>query len=137
MIRVLIAEDQSMVGGALAALLGIEPDITIIGVAKDGREALELTVRDQPDVLLTDIEMPHMTGLEVAAAINERKRDHPDDVCACGLSAEGAGCACVGVSAEGLAVGSIGECDTDGEVRWKSGGSGTGARGVDGAGSAE
>ena len=73
MIRVLIAEDQSMVGGALAALLGIESDITIIGVAKDGREALELTVRDQPDVLLTDIEMPHMTGLEVAAAINERK----------------------------------------------------------------
>jgi two-component system response regulator DesR len=69
MIRVIIAEDQSMVAGALAALLGIEPDIEVIATAGNGREALEATRRFRPDVLLTDIEMPEMTGLELAAAV--------------------------------------------------------------------
>src|SRR5690606_28900975 len=62
MIRVLIAEDQSMVLGALAALLEIENDIQVVGQARDGREALELVERERPDVLLTDIEMPELTG---------------------------------------------------------------------------
>lgn len=69
MIRVLIAEDQAMVAGALSALLGIEPDIEVIGTAGNGREALEASRQLQPDVLLTDIEMPEMTGLELAAAV--------------------------------------------------------------------
>jgi two-component system response regulator DesR len=69
MIRVLIAEDQAMVAGALSALLGIEPDIEVIGTAGNGREALEASRKLQPDVLLTDIEMPEMTGLELAAAV--------------------------------------------------------------------
>lgn len=73
MIRVVIAEDQSMVLGALAALLGIERDIEVVGVAANGREALTLVDREIPDVLLTDIEMPEFTGLEVAAEIERRR----------------------------------------------------------------
>lgn len=69
MIRVVVAEDQGMVLGALAALLETESDLAVVALAHDGREALAL-VRDQrPDVLLTDIEMPHLTGLEVAAEV--------------------------------------------------------------------
>ena len=72
MIRVLIAEDQSMVLGALAALLEIESDIQVVARAANGREALELVVQHRPDVLLTDIEMPELTGLEVAGEIERR-----------------------------------------------------------------
>src|SRR5688572_3777504 len=73
MIRVIIAEDQSMVRGALAALLELESDIEIVGQAGNGREALDLTLRLKPDVLLTDIEMPELTGLDLAAEIGDRK----------------------------------------------------------------
>jgi two-component system, NarL family, response regulator DesR len=71
-IRVLVAEDQSMVLGALAALLEIERDIEVIGRARAGTEAIDLVVAQRPDVLLTDIEMPHLSGLEVAAEIARR-----------------------------------------------------------------
>jgi two-component system response regulator DesR len=69
MIRVVVAEDQAMVLGALAALLEIESDIEVVARAGDGEEALAVTRRTKPDVLLTDIEMPKMTGLELAAAV--------------------------------------------------------------------
>ena len=72
MIRVLLAEDQSMVLGALAALLEIEGDIEVIGRAENGRTALELVEEHRPDVVLTDIEMPEMTGLELAGEIARR-----------------------------------------------------------------
>ena len=68
-IRVLIAEDQGLVLGALAALLDLEPDLCVVAQARDGREALDLVDEHQPDVLLTDIEMPHVTGLELAQAV--------------------------------------------------------------------
>jgi two-component system response regulator DesR len=73
MIRVVIAEDQAMVRGALAALLSTEGDIEIAGQAQDGRKALELVIAAPPDVLLTDIEMPELTGLELAAEIKKRR----------------------------------------------------------------
>ena len=73
-IRVLIAEDQGMVLGALAALLEIEPDIEVVARAHDGREALALAARTDPDVVLTDIEMPHMTGLELAAELHRTRK---------------------------------------------------------------
>jgi two-component system, NarL family, response regulator DesR len=73
-IRVVIAEDQAMVAGALAALLGIEHDLDVVGTARNGREALELVRSLTPDVLLTDIEMPEMTGLELAAAVRDEPR---------------------------------------------------------------
>jgi two-component system response regulator DesR len=69
LIRVVVAEDQAMVLGALAALLELERDIDVVGRARDGEEALALCRDLKPDVLLTDIEMPRMTGLELAAAL--------------------------------------------------------------------
>ena len=72
-IRVVIAEDQAMVRGALAALLATEADIDVAGEARDGREALEMVTAARPDVLLTDIEMPELTGLELAAEIQRRR----------------------------------------------------------------
>jgi len=68
-IKVVLAEDQAMVLGALAALLELEPDIEVIARAANGRDALRAVEKLAPDVLVTDIEMPEMTGLEVAAAL--------------------------------------------------------------------
>lgn len=75
MIRVVIAEDQSMVRGALTALLGMEPDIEIVGEARTGKEAIGALIAHSPDILVTDIEMPEMTGLELAAVV---QRNHPN-----------------------------------------------------------
>ena len=75
MIRVLIAEDQSMVAGAIAALLGLENDIEIVAKCNDGDSALAGIEREQPDLLLADIEMPGLSGLELAAAVQERYPD--------------------------------------------------------------
>lgn len=68
-IRVVIAEDQAMVLGALAALLDIEDDIAVVGQARDGKRALGAVAEQRPDVLITDIEMPEMSGLEAAAEL--------------------------------------------------------------------
>ncbi len=73
MIRILLAEDQTLVLGAMAALLRLEPDFEVVGAATNGREALDLCERLQPDIVLTDIEMPLMTGLELAAELKERR----------------------------------------------------------------
>ena len=73
MIRILIAEDQRLVLGALSALLRLEPDFEVVGSAADGREALALGEQLVPDIVLTDIEMPHMTGIELAQALAQRK----------------------------------------------------------------
>ena len=71
MIRILLAEDQAMVRGALSALLKLEPDIDVIGAAADCEEAWERVQRERPDVVVTDIEMPRLTGLELAQRIRE------------------------------------------------------------------
>jgi two-component system response regulator DesR len=73
MIRVVIAEDQAMVLGALAALLEIEGDFEVVGRAQDGEEALAICRDTRPDVLLTDIEMPRRTKLELASALKQKK----------------------------------------------------------------
>lgn len=73
-IRVVLAEDQAMVLGALAALLELEQDIEVAATAKGGEQALAALAELDPDVLLTDIEMPGMTGLELAATA---RREHP------------------------------------------------------------
>ncbi|MGI4720604.1 MAG: response regulator transcription factor [Janthinobacterium lividum] len=69
MIRILLAEDQNLVLGAMAALLRLEPDFEVVGGAANGREALALCGQLAPDIVLTDIEMPLMTGLELAAQL--------------------------------------------------------------------
>lgn len=71
MIRVVIAEDQGLILGALAALLELEGDIEVVAQAKDGRSALEEVKTHQPDILITDIEMPHLSGLELAAEVKK------------------------------------------------------------------
>jgi two-component system, NarL family, response regulator DesR len=68
-IRIVIAEDQGMVLGALASLLDLEADLEVVGQARDGEEALALVLRHHPDVLVTDIEMPKVSGLELAAKL--------------------------------------------------------------------
>ncbi len=69
MIRIVIAEDQGMVLGALASLLDLEADLEVVGQARDGEEALALVLRLRPDVIVSDIEMPKLTGLELAARL--------------------------------------------------------------------
>lgn len=66
-IRVLLAEDQTMLRGALAALLDLEADIKVIAQASNGHEAFRLVREHAPDVVVTDIEMPERSGLELAA----------------------------------------------------------------------
>jgi two-component system, NarL family, response regulator DesR len=70
-IQVVLAEDQGMVQGALAVLLGIEPDIEVVAAANDGEEALRAIGKHRPGVLVTDIEMPKLTGLELAGRVRE------------------------------------------------------------------
>ncbi len=71
MIRVLLAEDQALLRGALAALLGLEPDIEVVAVAPDGEEAWQLLARGGIDVLVTDIEMPRLSGLDLAVRVRD------------------------------------------------------------------
>jgi two-component system, NarL family, response regulator DesR len=71
MIRVLLAEDQAMVRGALSALLGLEDDIEVVGSCADGLSAWTEAQRLRPDVIVADIEMPGLTGLELAMRVRE------------------------------------------------------------------
>lgn len=71
-IQVVVAEDQAMVLGALAALLETEPDIAVCARARNGRQALDAIAKLNPNVLVTDIEMPGMTGLVLAAEVRDR-----------------------------------------------------------------
>ena len=72
MIRVVLAEDQTMVRGAFAQLLDLQPDVTVVATAGNGDEALAAVAEYRPDVLLTDIEMPGLTGLDVARELSRR-----------------------------------------------------------------
>ncbi|MET9244494.1 response regulator transcription factor [Nonomuraea sp. NPDC003709] len=73
MIRVLIADDQDLVRGGLAALLALEEDIEVVAEVGRGDEVVAAADEHDPDVILLDIEMPGMSGLEVAARLRDRK----------------------------------------------------------------
>ncbi|MGM7634853.1 response regulator transcription factor [Bacillus sp. Hm123] len=75
MIRVVLAEDQKMLSGALASLLKLEEDIEVVAEAADGKQALVAIESLQPDVCVLDIEMPYVTGLEIAEKL--RSEGHP------------------------------------------------------------
>ncbi len=72
MIRIVIAEDQSLLRGALASLLGLEADFDIVAQASDGADAMRQIERLKPDVLVTDIEMPGLTGIELAEQVRRK-----------------------------------------------------------------
>ncbi len=71
MIRVLIADDHGLVRNGLRLMLEDEPDMTVVGEAEDGEQALSLAAELQPDVLLLDVTMPPPDGIEVARRLSE------------------------------------------------------------------
>ncbi|MCM3340306.1 response regulator transcription factor [Paenibacillus sp. MER TA 81-3] len=73
MIRIILGEDQRLLRGALATLLSLEDDIEVIAQEENGEAALALIKQHQPDIAVLDIEMPLMTGLDVAEAIKESR----------------------------------------------------------------
>jgi DNA-binding NarL/FixJ family response regulator len=68
-IKVLIADDHPLVREGVAAILDGAEDITVVGACVDGSEVAEMAARTEPDVLLTDLRMPKMSGLEAARAV--------------------------------------------------------------------
>jgi DNA-binding NarL/FixJ family response regulator len=71
MLTILIVDDQPQVLDALRQCFAMEPDIAIVGKANDGLSAVALARELHPDIVLTDIKMPHMDGIEVARALHE------------------------------------------------------------------
>ncbi|CAH0159945.1 response regulator [Peribacillus sp. NPDC101481] len=72
MIRIVIAEDQRMLLGALGSILDLESDMEVVGKASNGEEAMNLVNQLKPDICITDIEMPVKTGLDVAEEIKDQ-----------------------------------------------------------------
>ncbi len=71
MIRILLADDQALVRGALAALLGLEPDLEIVAEVSRGDEVVESAVASEADVCLLDVEMPGADGIAATSAVRE------------------------------------------------------------------
>lgn len=86
MIRVVVADDEHLIREAVVSLLGLEDDLTVVGQAASGDEALAVARKTAPDVAVLDLQMPGATGIEVAQA----------------LATELPGCACVIVTSHGL-----------------------------------
>ncbi|AOT09864.1 response regulator transcription factor [Pseudoalteromonas luteoviolacea] len=70
--NILVVEDQALVRNAIAALLSLEPGLEVVGQVEDGQQALEFLARNTPDIVLSDIEMPNVTGLELAQEIQKQ-----------------------------------------------------------------
>lgn len=71
-VRVLVVDDQRLIRESIASLLDIQDGITVVGTAGDGREAVDLAVSLAPDVVLMDVRMPVMDGIEALAVLRER-----------------------------------------------------------------
>ena len=70
--RVIICDDQDIVRDGLELLLKLEPDIQIVGIASDGAEAVEMTEREKPDLVLMDLKMPVKNGVEATREIKAK-----------------------------------------------------------------
>ncbi len=70
MIRVLLADDEELIRVAVAALLGLEPDLEVVAQAADGRAAVAAALTHRPDVAVVDLRMPGLDGIEVAAELS-------------------------------------------------------------------
>jgi DNA-binding NarL/FixJ family response regulator len=68
-IRILIADDEQLVRQGLRMILEAEPDLEVVAEASDGREAISLVERERPDVVILDIRMPHLDGIETAGEL--------------------------------------------------------------------
>jgi two-component system, NarL family, response regulator LiaR len=75
LIRILIADDHSVVRQGLKMFLGLDPELEVVGEAEDGRQALHFAERLRPDVVLMDLLMPHMDGVAATAAIRQALPD--------------------------------------------------------------
>lgn len=82
MIRVVVADDQQEVRDGLAMMLSAESDMQLVGMAADGTQAVDLARQDRPDVIVMDIRMPGVDGIEATRRITEDHHDDPDAVTA-------------------------------------------------------
>jgi DNA-binding NarL/FixJ family response regulator len=76
-VRVVLVDDDVLVRSGLRVILEAEPDLDVVGEAGDGREALQVAARTDPDVVLMDVRMPDMDGIEATAALVARSSDRP------------------------------------------------------------
>ncbi len=71
-IRVLVADDHVIVVAGLASIIGLQPDMEVVAEARNGREAVDLSLRTNPDVMLLDLRMPQLDGVGVLNEIREK-----------------------------------------------------------------
>lgn len=77
MIRVVLVDDQTLIRQGVRSLLALSDDIEVVGEASDGQEALDIVPKLKPDVLLLDLRMPNINGLEVLQTLAERDQQPP------------------------------------------------------------
>ena len=82
MIRVVVADDQQEVRDGLAMMLSAESDMDLVGMAADGTQAVDIARQDRPDVMVRDIRMPGVDGIEATRRITEDHQEDPDSVTA-------------------------------------------------------
>ena len=76
-VRVVIVDDQALVRAGFSAIVDAQDDLTVVGVAADGVEAVALVVHERPDVVLMDIRMPHLDGIDATRRIHQELEAPP------------------------------------------------------------